>query len=300
VAKEYWKETFPSLSADDEEFWRAQTGIKDEKQLERLFYDIRHEAWQVVQEFSIARWWFLRNIMAANPYYQEVRDLARNGSTIVDLGCGFGQDLRRLRADGATGELYGVDSRPQLWDLGSKLLGDDGSNYHFRDIDIRTGVGVDFDYDNPHGQNPDRNNPLVEFLGKADVYLLNDVFSFWGGKQLDAARKSIHKASKVGTIVSGWQIGQEGEPTEGGGRELGDGGRGVIPTLETFKQSFTYTQNVDSTIKWDVKAQLVDFDTMGFDKEDQRWFSSDFWTTFTDCERPNELKAICFLATRIQ
>ena len=76
--------------------------------------------------------------------------------------------------------------------------------------------------------------------------------------------------------------------------------RGLIPTLSTFIQSSGSEEYVNSRMKWDIKAQLIGFDKMGFDKEDQEWFRNDFWETHTSCERPNELKAIYFLATRTQ
>jgi SAM-dependent methyltransferase len=300
IATEYWRNRHPPLNADDEEFWLFQTGIKDQEQRDRKLQEVREDAWQVVQEFSLARWWFLRNIMGLSPYYQELRELARDGATIVDLGCGLGQDLRRLRADGATGQLYGVDSRPQLHELAFNLFRSD-DKICFRKIDFRTGVGVDFDYDSPYSQNLNREDPLTEVKEKVDVYLLNDVLSFWGAKQISAVEKSINSASRVGTKVFGWQIGQDGEPGGGmEGKEVGNSIRGLIPTLGTFTQSFGTPDSGDSSIKWDVKAQLVGFDKMGFDEDDQIWFRSDFWETNTGCDRPNELKAICFLATRTQ
>ena len=177
IAEEYWRDNHSPLNADDEEFWCLETGIKDQQQLDQQVQEIREDAWQIVQEFSLARWWFLRNIMGANPYYQQLIKLARGRATIVDLGCGLGQDLRRLRADGATGQLYGIDSRPQLYLMASKFFKSD-DQICFREIDFRLGVGGDFDYESPHSENVDREDPLAEFKDKVDVYLLNDVLSF--------------------------------------------------------------------------------------------------------------------------
>jgi hypothetical protein len=106
IATEYWRESFPPLDAESHRFWIEQTGLKDEDELKRHFHAIRYTAWQIVQELTIARWWFLRSIMAKIPYYNEVRDMVREGVTIVDLGCGSRQEWRRLRADGATGEPF--------------------------------------------------------------------------------------------------------------------------------------------------------------------------------------------------
>jgi hypothetical protein len=83
-------ENIPLLNAGSDYFWIEQTGIKNDDELKRHFHTIRDMAWQLVQEFNIARWWFFRNVMAWNPHYDEVRDMAREGTTIIDLGCGFG------------------------------------------------------------------------------------------------------------------------------------------------------------------------------------------------------------------
>lgn len=46
----------------------------------------------------------------------------------MDLGCAFGQDLRRLRADGIRGrQLYGADLRLEFVDLGYELFRDRGN-----------------------------------------------------------------------------------------------------------------------------------------------------------------------------
>lgn len=300
IAEEYWRDSITPLSADEDWFWISETGIKDEAALQNHLHAVRDAAYQVVQEFSIARWWFLKNIMAANPYYHDILAAARQGSTIIDLGCGFGQDLGRLRADGASGKCYGVDERPALWDLGQKLFKEPADRKWFREIDINSrrifGAG----------------ESISGIEEDACIFLLNDVISFWGVLNILGVFDTIRNASKVGTQVLGWVIGQEGDQETVGDAKMvgiqGFLGRGVILTLDEFQKWFseTLTTELDSKT-WVVEAQMVDFDTMGFDDEDQKWFKSNFWDK-TDHypllerapnERPNELKAICFLATRL-
>jgi SAM-dependent methyltransferase len=202
--------------------------------------------------------------MAKTSYYDEVRDMARDGATIVDLGCGFGQELRRLRADGATGELYGVDLREDMWSFGLRLLNDwDDKEWagQFRKADIISR------YDNE--------NPLAEFADKTDVFLLNDVVSFWG-PNISGVLDSIDMVSRVGTKVIGWMIGQEGDENLNGMQVYGDGLlRGCIPTMSVFKALFSMS-NVHPDIKWNIEARLVEFEKLGFDEEDQEWFTSEF------------------------
>jgi len=205
IATKYWRAKIPAIDAETDWFWIEQTGIKGEDELNRHLHAIRDAAWQVVQEFSIARWWFLRSIITNTSFYSEVIDLARNGATIVYLGCGFGQELRRLWADGATGELYGVDVREAIWDLGLQLFNqtdeEEWTTGKFRKATILS------TYSQENSDN--YKNTLVEFAGKAEVFLLNDVMSFWGSDNMCSVIDSIERVSKVGTRIIGWLVGQE-------------------------------------------------------------------------------------------
>jgi len=299
-AKEYWRENIPPLSSDDAQFWLHQTGLDEAESTEHL-HAIREAAYQAVQEFTIARWWFLKNIMAQNPYYNDLLAKIRQGSTIIDVGCGFGQDLRRLRADGATGKLYGVDTRPELWDLGQQLFGEPNDRKCFREIDITSYWKWQ------------PGNTLADIEDEPCVFLLNDVVSFWGIERMTDVFDALLGASKVGTMVFGWLVGQEGNEEKVGITKIQGTrsplSRGVIPTLDYFESLLGERLNsVDGTTQWNIQAQMLDFETMGFDEEDQEWFRSDFWShgnavkdwSFAPDERPSELKALCFMATRIK
>lgn len=61
--------------------------------------------------------------LCTTPHYAEVLSRLRNGEELLDLGCCFGQELRRLIVDGAPADnLYGVDLRPEFFDLGYDLF----------------------------------------------------------------------------------------------------------------------------------------------------------------------------------
>lgn len=50
----------------------------------------------------------------------------KEGKSILDLGCGLGQDLRQLRIEsGAAAKLYATDADQEVWDLGLEMF-DDG------------------------------------------------------------------------------------------------------------------------------------------------------------------------------
>lgn len=290
----YWRDTYAPLSLKDDLFWRDHTGINDSNELEQRFREVQRATWQIVQELCFARFWFLKNIMAANPYYHELQHAARQGATIVDLGCGLGQDLRRLRADGATGELIGVDQHPELWELGSSLFKNEDPEKSFSFVEL------DISSEQP-GLEHLPQNALERFTDKADIYLINDVLTFLGGKYIGAILDSINRASRVGTKMYGWLVGQVGEPPKGFGKEFGSGMRGAVFTLKTFCDILASPGYGDRTIKWDVKAQLIGFDQLGLDQEDQDWFGGTFfWDTRYPEDLPDELKAICFFAERLE
>lgn len=60
-----------------------------------------------------------------SPVYLEVLERVRAGETFLDLGCCFGQDIRKLIYDGAPSDnIVGVDTEPGFIDLGDELFGD--------------------------------------------------------------------------------------------------------------------------------------------------------------------------------
>ena len=73
-----------------------------------------------------------------HPVYQDVLARVKAGEKILDLGCCFGQDTRRLFADGAPGKnLYASDLRPEFIDLGYDLFKDKGHiSAHFLTGDV--------------------------------------------------------------------------------------------------------------------------------------------------------------------
>ena len=57
------------------------------------------------------------------PQYDEILSRLREGQKLLDLGCCFGQEIRKLTLDGAPqGNLYGSDLRPEFFDLGYDLF----------------------------------------------------------------------------------------------------------------------------------------------------------------------------------
>ncbi|KAJ3497164.1 hypothetical protein NLG97_g2114 [Lecanicillium saksenae] len=89
---------------------------------------IRKLAWDVSRQPFIGRWKFLRFAEPVDPYYQQVLfrlTLPKSSDCILDIGCGFGQALRQLRANGVAGsKLFGVDVESRFINLGYDLFRD--------------------------------------------------------------------------------------------------------------------------------------------------------------------------------
>jgi hypothetical protein len=158
--------------------------------------------------------------------------------------------LKGLRADGATGELYGVDSCKKTcgtWD------------YDYSTIWIMRNGLVGFGrLSSFHTMR--RRIPSLNFRGNADVFLLNDIISFWGQTTILLVLETIDRTSRVGTKIIGWMVSQEGDESVDFrrpkrevdfGKDYGDGLRGCMPTVEVFKTSFCMS-NVYPEIKWNL------------------------------------------------
>lgn len=88
----------------------------------------RKLAWDVSRQPFIGRWKFLRLAERVDSYYQQVLfrlTLPKSKDCILDIGCGFGQALRQLRANGVAGsQLFGADIESRFINLGYNLFRD--------------------------------------------------------------------------------------------------------------------------------------------------------------------------------
>lgn len=63
--------------------------------------------------------------LSRSPVYEEIISRLKMSSIMLDLGCGFGQDIRRLVYDGAPAEnIFGLDKEEEFIELGFDLFRD--------------------------------------------------------------------------------------------------------------------------------------------------------------------------------
>lgn len=76
--------------------------------------------------------------ISQHPLYNSILSATKSGSKLLDLGCCFGQDIRKLASDGAPSEnLVGSDLSPKFLDMGYDLFLDREtlkSKYYAADI----------------------------------------------------------------------------------------------------------------------------------------------------------------------
>ncbi|KAF7974801.1 hypothetical protein HWV62_11301 [Athelia sp. TMB] len=134
-------EFYYALAPQEREFLRQQTGIHNDDELKAHLVAIQAKAYQVdkvVVSFesvlmlldysgsSITEPTLIQSSLkiAGQPVYQEVLKLGkeRKAAILLDIGCCFGNDLRKAVADGfpITG-VIGSDLHKDFWDMGNEL-----------------------------------------------------------------------------------------------------------------------------------------------------------------------------------
>ncbi|KAJ2977499.1 hypothetical protein NUW54_g11412 [Trametes sanguinea] len=91
-----------SLEGDELKFLQEQTGIKDEGELKRHVLEVQAEAYAIYPYPCIQAFNFLRFKLPKLPGYDRLLKLGqdRPNAILLDMGCCFGNDVRRAAADG--------------------------------------------------------------------------------------------------------------------------------------------------------------------------------------------------------
>ena len=126
----------------------------------------------------------------------------KEGKSILDLGCGLGQDLRQLCVEsGAVAKLYATDADQKVWDLGLEMFGDG-------EKPVAKFFCADARKQNFGGK-------LDEIIGTVDVVITSQLLDlFWFHGQLEVL-ENVVRLSKVGTKVMDCTLGTaDGEVLE--------------------------------------------------------------------------------------
>ncbi|KAF9630887.1 putative methyltransferase domain-containing protein [Lasiodiplodia theobromae] len=185
-----------TLTPEVRELLEKYSGIPPEK-VEAHVKEVRDKAWEIHPYPCIGTFRFLDLSMYKEPYYEEVLSRVKNGEKLLDLGCCFGQELRKLAYDGAPpSSLYGSDLRPEFLTLGHTLFLDEAklpASPHFIAADV-------FDDASPLQQ---------QLAGSVSVVQAQAFFHlFPRADQLRAAERVVALLKpEPGVVVVGSQIG---------------------------------------------------------------------------------------------
>jgi SAM-dependent methyltransferase len=175
----------------------------------------------------------------------------KEGASLLDLGCCFAQDLRKLVHDGAPSEnLWGAELKGDFLELGYELFLDrETLKAHFLEADIF-----------------DTEGPLKQLEGKMDlmqVGLFLHLFDLEGQTKACERIVALMKPEK-GALIVGQQIGS----LKPGPMEVGSGSKMYKHNVETFENMWREVGEKTGS-KWKVSANTDG--GLGINQEKRKW-----------------------------
>ncbi|KAK0100925.1 hypothetical protein ONS95_007367 [Cadophora gregata] len=189
----WYNPTFPGLTKDQEDLLANYSYHKPEVIAPHIVA-IRDRAWDIHSLPCIGQFRFIDLSLSRLPSYSHVVNLLKAGGRLLDLGCCFGQDLRKLVHDGApASSLFGAELREEFIELGYELFLDkDKIGVNFLRADV-------FDPD----------SSLKELDGQLDVVhvgLFLHLFGWEGQRKACERIVGLLKPEK-GVLILGQQVG---------------------------------------------------------------------------------------------
>src|ERR1700733_1614216 len=126
----FYKATLQSIDPDARKIFEEYAGIPPAEVLSHV-QTVRDRAWKLFPYPCIGMFSFVKMHISKNPAYSTVlkrllaNDDKKGETTLVDLGCGLGQELRTLIAAGVPPtSLYGLEVIDGFVELGFELFKD--------------------------------------------------------------------------------------------------------------------------------------------------------------------------------
>ncbi|KAJ3872560.1 hypothetical protein F5051DRAFT_151056 [Lentinula edodes] len=122
-----------TLTQDELAFYKTQTGLIDEEKLKERIAEIAQKALDVYPYHCIWTFGFLRfRILRSQSGYKQLLELGstRANALFLDIGCCFGNDLRKAIEDGFPAQnVIASDLRPDFWNFGHELFNTDPKTF---------------------------------------------------------------------------------------------------------------------------------------------------------------------------
>ncbi|TVY82076.1 Methyltransferase ausD [Lachnellula suecica] len=213
--------------------------------------EVRDKAWEIHPYPCIGQLRFIDLTISRSPSYSLVLERLKKGASLLDLGCCFAQDLRKLVHDGAPSEnLWGAELKGDFLELGYELFLDRESfKAHFMEADV-------FDME----------GPLKQLEGKMDLVqigLFLHLFDLEGQNKACDRVVGLLKPEK-GVFILGQQIGS----LEAGPMALGSGSKMYKHNVESFEKMWRDVGERTGT-EWRVTANMDA--GLGIDQKKRTW-----------------------------
>ncbi|RPD77757.1 hypothetical protein L226DRAFT_600530 [Lentinus tigrinus ALCF2SS1-7] len=118
-------DSFYAPGEEEKAFMKATTGIRDDDKLRRHIITVQRKAFSLCQYPCIRIFEFMRLKMARLPAYPDLLKLGmdRPNAILLDLGCCFGNDVRKAVLDGyPVQNVIASDLHSQFWELGHEMF----------------------------------------------------------------------------------------------------------------------------------------------------------------------------------
>ncbi|KAH7907891.1 hypothetical protein BJ138DRAFT_425752 [Hygrophoropsis aurantiaca] len=116
---------FYKIGAEELSFFKSSTGIQDDDALKEHILIIQEKAYAVAPYPCIRLFAFTELRISNHPVYRLALKLGRErkDAILLDIGCCFGNDVRKAVADGfPVQNVLAMDLVPDLWDLGHEMF----------------------------------------------------------------------------------------------------------------------------------------------------------------------------------
>ena len=191
--------------------------------------------------------------MYGHAVYAEILSRVKKGGIFLDVGTGFGQELRRLAADGAPGgNMHAIDLSSDFWELGYVL---------FRDRErleakliIANVLAAD-----------DGDAELTALKGKVDVIHTGSFFHLFDWSEQAVALNRLVDLTHVGSLLVGHQTGREpAKSTLIGGEPR------FYHDEESWRKMWNEVGEATGTT-WDLEVEVGEHDLLGLKQDDFVW-----------------------------
>ena len=190
---EFWDPRRPRPSAEFQALLVEYSGIPKDRVIDHI-EQIRSQGWSVETYPCIGMYVFIELSMSQHPAYAKILESLRSDledTTLLDLGCCLGQDLRKLVHDGASGRrLIGYDIEPRFFSVGYEAFRDNSrlqAQFISGNFLEQAELATSGKSDGKEASNPSPEQilgPRYDFIHAADV------FHLWSWeKQVQVSRK---------------------------------------------------------------------------------------------------------------